>query len=344
MKYYTIFKSKNKEIKMRGVFITIVQVVILSFILSKPVTANNSETTENIYGRLTALQCDSLIKANETNPNFVILDVRTPAEWNSYHIMGSINRSTGLTDFTAQLDALPKKKIFLLHCQSGGRSAGAFAKMKELKFTEVYEMIGGINSWNSYGLPTTKITEPKLMLVSYNEILSRGSSDTINVTVTNRANGNLTFKAVNISDIHGIINNFNSDIALDGAQDYTFSIIHSPGYSGDESTKISMESNGGKIDLEIQFKNGTIVGIAEQAIAEITVYPNPANQKLYFKHSGLDYFDQISVINLVGQKVINESQLSVSNGIDVSHLKNGIYLLQIKKGNLVKSEKFIVKH
>ena len=108
-------------------------------------------SAENIYGRLTAFQCDSLIKANETNPNFVILDVRTSGEWNGYHIMGSINRSTGLADFTTQLDALPKQKIFLLHCQSGGRSAGAFQKMKDFQFAEVYEMIGGINSWNAAG-------------------------------------------------------------------------------------------------------------------------------------------------------------------------------------------------
>ena len=329
---------------MRGVFITIVQVVILSFILSKPVTANKSETTENIYGRLTSLQCDSLIKANETNPNFVILDVRTSAEWKSYHIMGSINRSTGLIDFTAQLDALPKQKIFLMHCQSGGRSVGAFAKMKELEFAEVYEMIGGINSWNSAKLPTTTITQPKLMLVSNSDILTGGSADTIKITVTNRANGSLTFTAVTISDIHNVFDNFNTEIALDGAQDYTFSIVHTPGYSGDESTKISLESNGGKIDLDIEFKNGIIVGNDEQQLAEITIYPNPANQKLYFKSNGLKWFDEISILNIVGQKVITESKISVSNGIDVSNLKNGIYIIRIKAGSQIMSEKFMIKH
>ena len=58
--------------------------LILSLLLSTTASANKNKTAENIYGRLTATQCDSLIKANETNPNFVILDVRTPFEWSNY--------------------------------------------------------------------------------------------------------------------------------------------------------------------------------------------------------------------------------------------------------------------
>lgn len=320
------------------------RILLIFVILSKIVNAEEIQTSENIYGRLTALQCDSLIKANETNPNFVILDVRTPLEWSNYHIMGSINRSTGLNDFIAQLDALPKQKIFLMHCQSGGRSAGAFAKMKELKFAEVYEMIGGINSWNSKGLPSTKITEPKLMLVSYSEILKGNDSDTLKVTVTNRANGNLTFGAYQFSDIHNIQNDFNSEITLEGAQDYTFSVVHSPGYYGNDSTKIGIESNGGILNLNIVFKNGSITGANKQQLAEITLYPNPANQRLFIKNNGFTSFDEISVINIVGQKVISKSRFSVSNEIDVSNLRNGIYVLRLKTGNQIISQKFIVKH
>ena len=319
---------------------------ILAFVLifSKTGIAKENTTTENIYGRLTALQCDSLIKANETNPNFVILDVRTPLEWDNYHIMGSINRSTGLSDFTAQLDALPKQKIFLLHCQSGGRSAGAFAKMKELGFAEVYEMIGGINSWNSKGLPTTKITEPKLMLASYNEIAKGINSDTVKITVTNRANGILTFNNFSISDVHNSDNNFNSEIKLEGAQDYTFSIVHFPEYSGDESTEINLESNGGNIDFSILFKNGVISANDVHQLTEINLFPNPANLKVYLKNNGFEVIDKISIFNIAGQKVMDKTHFLVSNGIDVDLLKNGIYILHIENGKQVISKKFVVKH
>jgi len=105
--------------------------------ISKFVLAEQQEIKGNIYKRFTAAQCDSLIKANKTNPNFVILDVRTPGEYSSYHLIDAINRNTGDPNFDAQLASLPKHKLFLMHCQSGGRSAGAFVKMKELGFAEV---------------------------------------------------------------------------------------------------------------------------------------------------------------------------------------------------------------
>jgi rhodanese-related sulfurtransferase len=107
----------------------------------------------NKYKTISALSCDSLIKANTENPNFVILDVRTPDVWKSEHLSGSINRNYYDADFDAQLNALPKNKIFLLHCQSGGRSAPSLAKLKNLNFAEVYEMSGGINLWKANHFP-----------------------------------------------------------------------------------------------------------------------------------------------------------------------------------------------
>lgn len=308
----------------------------------KPSNAENINDADNIYKRLSAIQCDSLIKANDTNPNFVILDVRTPTEYSSYHLMGSINRSTGLTDFTAQLDALPKQKMFLLHCQSGGRSAGAFAKMKDLGFAEVYEMIGGLNAWNSAGLPTTTVTGPKLMLVSQHEI-NGGIADTLKIKITNRANSLLSFESVTFTDNHPLTDNFNREKKIEGAEDYSFSIIHSPGYSGDDSTKIIMESNGGKLEISIKFKNGIIQYADAIEKQEISIYPNPTNGKLYFKNLPSAMTDEITVINIAGKVVLKESGIWDNYGIDVSGLPDGIYVAQIKTGQQIVSTKFILK-
>jgi len=51
---------------------------------------------------------------------------------------------------------LNKNKIYLIYCRSGRRSENALNMMKELDFREVYNMLGGINSWKAEGLPTTK--------------------------------------------------------------------------------------------------------------------------------------------------------------------------------------------
>lgn len=329
-------KIKNN---FNSLFTFTISLVFLQF-LSLSVISNNAE---NIYKQLTALQCDSLIKANEANPNFVILDVRTTTEWNGGHLLGSINRSTGLEDFEAQLDALPKQKLFLLHCQSGGRSAGAFTKMQNLGFSEVYEMKDGFNAWNSAGLPKTTTSEPKLMLVSSNEILTGGISDTVKITVTNRANGNLTFGTVSLTDIHEITNDFYAGSELAGAEDYTFSVIHTPGYSDDDTTKITIESNGGKIEINIVFKNGVIQSIDPEFQNELVIYPNPARNNIYFKNSSILQIEEVSFFNINGQMVLKENNFLASNGINISNLKSGVYFVLIKTKNQVFSKKLIIK-
>lgn len=324
--------------------ITIITILFFVFPAIKSLNAETWKSEENIYKRFTAIQCDSLIKANETNPDFVILDVRTPGEWESYHIFGSINRSTGLSDFAAQLNVLPKHKIFLLHCQSGGRSAGAFTKMKEMGFTEVYEMIGGINAWKNASLPVTTGVQPKLMLVSYLKTLPGAFADTLKITVTNRANGELTFSAVSFTDVHHLENNFNPGNILKGAEDYTFSVIHSPAYSEIDSTKIQIESNGGTLELNIVFKNGEIQGIADQNLSELVIFPNPASEKLFFKSGTNTMVEEICISNIAGQVLIHQTSFSDTDGINISGLKNGLYIVQIKSSNQVLSKKIVIKH
>lgn len=300
---------------------------------------------QNIYKQISAVRCDSLIDANTENPNFAIIDVRTYGEWVNDHLEGSINRSTRDSDFDQQLDALPKQKIFLLHCQSGGRSAEAFAKMKDLDFAEVYEMQGGMNSWKSNSLPTTSIHAPKLMLVQYSDVLSSVSGiDTIHVTITNRANDLLTFSSVIFNDLHEITNDFDAQKTLTGAEDYTFSVYHNPVYSGDDSTTISLQSNGGDLEVNIVFKNGIIQNIdAEFQENEIVLYPNPA--KTFIDVKGIPGFDlkRISIINLNGQTVLNK-EVFVTNRIDISDLQNGIYMARIESGTNIYSKKFVVQH
>lgn len=319
---------------------------ILAFIFILTITFSYSvSNSQNIYKKIAVSKCDSLIKANTDNPNFVILDVRTHGEWVGDHLEGSINRSTRDSDFDQQLDALPKHKIFLMHCQSGGRSASAFTKMKNLGFSEVYEMQGGMSAWKSSSLPTTSLHAPKLMLVAYTDSLKYlYGADTINVTITNRENDLLTFSSATISDFHEITNNFNTEKTLSGAEDYTFSIYHDPAYSDDDSTTIFIESNGGELEVNIVFKNGVIQNIESEFNENILVlYPNPARNNLYLKSNSIFDIKEISLINLGGQIVLIETEISASNGIDISGLPNGIYVARIATTTKTFSKKIVIK-
>ena len=323
--------------------IVLLNILLICLFISKSVLAEQQETTGNIYKRFSAVQCDSLIKANAANPNFVILDVRTPGEYSGYHLMDAINRSTGDSNFDAQMAALPKHKLFLMHCQSGSRSAGAFAKMKNLGYAEVYEMIGGLNAWNSAKLPTTTATGPKLMLVSKSNIISGNNTDSIKITITNRANEKLTFTSVSVTDLHPVNNNFNKSISIDGSFDYTFSVFHTPKYSGTDSTKIQLESNDGNLEISIVFKNGVISEIEEQQITELSVYPNPATSKFFIDGSGIQEFNEISVISLTGKLMLAKNNVYVQEGIDISQLQNGIYIVRIKTEKQTVSKKLVIQ-
>ena len=51
----------------------------------------------------------------------VVLDVRTPREWQSKHITGSLN--VPLNQLPGRLQEVPRQGPLVLHCQSGYRSA-----------------------------------------------------------------------------------------------------------------------------------------------------------------------------------------------------------------------------
>lgn len=113
-----------------------------------------------LFSGFTALQqdvttsvADSMMRANK---NIVVLDVRTPEEYRLGHL-----RNAKLIDyydakFSENLRELPKDKTILIYCHSGRRSADALAILKKLKYSRVFNMLGGIVAWNKEGRPTIK--------------------------------------------------------------------------------------------------------------------------------------------------------------------------------------------
>ena len=83
----------------------------------------------------------------------VVLDIRTPEEFNEARLANSINVDYYDADFAEQLDGLDKNDPYVMYCRSGNRSSDAVQTMKELGFVEVYEIDGGIVNWYDSGFP-----------------------------------------------------------------------------------------------------------------------------------------------------------------------------------------------
>ena len=114
---------------------------ILSFLLLVGCTAPvEPETTYR------QINMDEAIAMMEEESNYIILDVRTAAEFNEEHIPGAIN----IPNETIGTDAIPelpdKDQLILVYCRSGNRSKQASEKLVKLGYTNVVEF-GGIIDW-----------------------------------------------------------------------------------------------------------------------------------------------------------------------------------------------------
>lgn len=98
-------------------------------------------------------ECYTLIQENQENPDFIILDVRTPSEYASGYIENAVNLDYYEDDFEITLDTYDKNKTYLIYCRTANRTASVMNIMQRLEFTEVYNMRGGINAWTSAGYP-----------------------------------------------------------------------------------------------------------------------------------------------------------------------------------------------
>ena len=89
---------------------------------------------------------NDIVQIMEENENYIILDVRTQAEYNQGHIPNAICIPNETIDENV-LNKLPdKNQMILVYCRSGNRSKQAAEKLKKLGYTNLIEF-GGIIDW-----------------------------------------------------------------------------------------------------------------------------------------------------------------------------------------------------
>ena len=98
-----------------------------------------------MYKDISASELRDLINGDE---NAVLIDVRTPEECAEGMIPNSKNIDLMGPNFMEQVMALDKNKNYFMICRSGGRSATACGAMAQNGFTSLYNLNGGMMSWD----------------------------------------------------------------------------------------------------------------------------------------------------------------------------------------------------
>ncbi len=104
-------------------------------------------------------------------------------------------------------------------------------------------------------------------------------------------------------------------------------------------------------DTVLTFDDGTVqvkpfiqqVGIGSVASASFKLYPNPANGMVYISANSGAQLSSVTMVNLLGEVVAQQTVNNNSTTLDVSHLAPGIYLVQVNSTEGMLTQRLVVE-
>ena len=95
------------------------------------------------FERISAQEAYNMMQESD---DFILLDVRTPDEYQAQHIEGAILIPVNEIEARAAQELPDKNAVILVYCRSGNRSLQAADILARMGYTHIYEM-GGIANW-----------------------------------------------------------------------------------------------------------------------------------------------------------------------------------------------------
>ncbi|CAN5587605.1 rhodanese-like domain-containing protein [soil metagenome] len=107
--------------------------------------------------------------ADQRRPQPVLLDVRTPAEWNVSHLPGA-RRVAPEADAKTAAHGLPKDTPIVTYCSVGYRSAKMAERLRAAGYRRVQNLEGSIFEWANERRPLVREGEPVVRVHPYNSV------------------------------------------------------------------------------------------------------------------------------------------------------------------------------
>ena len=83
------------------------------------------------------------------------------------------------------------------------------------------------------------------------------------------------------------------------------------------------------------------VGINELQESRLSLYPNPASQELFITCKDGTIVEEVVICDQIGQKILHRQP--VPQPIDVSMLRQGMYIVEVISGDFRYKEKLVIK-
>lgn len=126
--------------------VILIIIIVIMIIIGVVCIMNRKEKNIENEVIIKHVSMNDIVQIMEENENYIILDVRTQAEYNQGHIPNAICIPNETIDENV-LNKLPdKNQMILVYCRSGNRSKQAAEKLKKLGYTNLIEF-GGIIDW-----------------------------------------------------------------------------------------------------------------------------------------------------------------------------------------------------
>ena len=104
--------------------------------------------------QLSNLRPEEFSRALERENRAVLVDVRTPEEFQEAHLPGAINISYLTPDLWERLEKLDRDHTYLVYCRTERRSMRVCMLMQNGGFSKVFNMEGGLCAWEEAFGPT----------------------------------------------------------------------------------------------------------------------------------------------------------------------------------------------
>ena len=129
--------------------------LILASLLAVSLAQADGDTQDSV----TTIEVNAAKDFVARHEKAVILDVRTPVEYEMSHITGSVNVNVQDESFEDMVVALDPNKTYIVHCTKNpadGRSNRALETLQSLGFKHLYSLEGGYVAWQDAELPLTE--------------------------------------------------------------------------------------------------------------------------------------------------------------------------------------------